>query len=81
MKIGYAKNSAVDRIAFQIRTGMPDTPRLLLEISTKDCRALESVLHGIFKLRGRKIEGIGDEWYRVTRDMVIEVYNALGINE
>jgi hypothetical protein len=38
-------------------------------------------LHGIFKLRGRKIEGIGDEWYRVTRDMVIEVYNALGINE
>jgi len=81
LKIGYAKNSAVDRIAFQIRTGMPDTPRLLLEISTKDCRALESVLHGIFKLRGRKIEGIGDEWYRVTRDMVIEVYNALGINE
>ena len=81
LKIGYAKSGAVARIASQIRTGMPDTPRLVLEIGTKDCRTLENVLHGIFALRGRKIEGIGDEWYRVTRDVVVEVYNALDIAE
>jgi hypothetical protein len=47
---------------------------LLLTIRTHDCRALERVLHGIFRLKGRKIAGAGAEWFIALRDEVIAAH-------
>jgi len=47
---------------------------LHLEIKTNDCRALERAIHAVLELRGRKIKGGGDEWFKVTRDEVLEIY-------
>lgn len=71
LKIGSCRGDAASRVANQIATGTPDRPVLFLEIRTHDCRALERVLHGLFRLQGRKIEGAGAEWFLVSRDEVI----------
>ena len=74
LKIGSCAGDVVARIAAQIGTGTPDRPTLLLKIATSDCRALERVLHGIFRLLGRRVEGAGAEWFIATRDEVVAAY-------
>lgn len=74
LKIGSCAGDVVARIAAQIGTGTPDKPVLLLHIRTHDCRALERALHGMLRLKGRKIEGAGAEWFLATRDEVIAAY-------
>jgi hypothetical protein len=74
LKVGYATGDVVQRIADQIFTSTPDKPVLHLEIKTNDCRALERAIHAVLELRGRKIKGGGDEWFKVTRDEVLEIY-------
>ncbi len=34
-------------------------------------------MHGILRLKDRKVVGGGDEWYKVTKGEVIEIYNAI----
>ena len=74
LKIGYATGDVVQRIADQIYTSTPDKPVLCLEIRTNDCRNLERAIHAVLQVRGRKIAGGGDEWFKVTRDEVLEIY-------
>jgi hypothetical protein len=79
LKIGKTIGFVVDRIAQQIGTSTPDKPKLLLEVKTSDCSALENVLHGILKLRGCKIDGGGTEWFRVTRDDIENTLRSLAL--
>lgn len=79
LKVGSTVGGAVERIAQQIGTSTPDKPKLLLEVKTSDCRALEVVVHGILKLRGRKIDGGGAEWFRVTRDDIESTLRSLAL--
>jgi len=46
----------------------------MVEIKTDTCRALERAMHGILETRGRKVMGGGDEWFKATRDEVMEIY-------
>jgi hypothetical protein len=79
LKVGSTVGGSVDRIAQQISTSTPDKPKLLLEVKTSDCRALEDVLHGILKLRGCKIDGGGAEWFRATRDDIENILRSLAL--
>ncbi len=74
LKIGSCTGDAVARIAAQISTGTPDKPALLVHFRTHDCRALERVLHGMLRLKGKKVDGAGAEWFIATRDEVIAAY-------
>ena len=77
LKIGCCSGDVVARVAAQIGTGTPDKPVLLLKIGTHDCRALERVLHGVFRLQGRQVRGAGAEWFVATRDEVTAVYERI----
>jgi len=77
LKIGRADGDAVARVAAQITTSTPDKPRLVVVLHTDDAGALERGLHAWFQLRGRRLEGGGKEWFRVTKDEVIEAYHRL----
>lgn len=77
LKIGYTEGDTVQRIAAQISTGTPDKPVLHIEIKTDNCRALERAIQSVLEVRGRKILGGGDEWFRVTRDEVLELYKVV----
>jgi len=77
LKIGYATNDAVQRISDQIGTGTPDKPMLHIEIKTDDCRALERAIHAVLRFRGRKVVGGGDEWFKATKDEIVEIYEFI----
>jgi T5orf172 domain len=77
LKIGLTEGDTVQRIAAQIGTSTPDKPVLKLEIRTHDCSSLERAIHAILKYRGRKIEGGGAEWFKVTREEIVEIYEAV----
>ncbi|HEU0218743.1 MAG TPA: GIY-YIG nuclease family protein [Stellaceae bacterium] len=74
LKIGSSESETVQRIAAQIGTSTPDKPVLMLEIKSEKCRSLERAIHAILATRGKKIEGGGTEWFKVTRDEVVEIY-------
>ena len=77
LKIGSCAGDVIARVAAQISTGTPDKPVLLLTIRTHDCRALERVLHGIFRLKKKRVIGAGAEWFLATRDEVIAAYESI----
>lgn len=77
LKIGLCTGDAVARIAAQISTGTPDKPVVLVEIRTHDCRALERVLHGMFRLKRRQVAGAGAEWFIATPEEVLDAYEKI----
>jgi hypothetical protein len=74
LKVGYTEGETVQRIAAQIGTSTPDKPMLLIEIKSNQCRALERAIQSTLETRGRKITGGGAEWFKVTREEVLEIY-------
>lgn len=77
LKIGSCAGDVEARVAAQIGTSSPDRPCLKLVIRTHDCRALERALHGAFRLRGRQVDGGGAEWFRTSREEVVQLYVAI----
>lgn len=77
LKIGCATGDAVQRIADQITTSTPDKPVLHIEIKTDDCRALERAIHAVLRVQGRKIVGGGDEWFKVTKQEIVAIYEFI----
>lgn len=77
LKIGRCSADVVSRVAAQIGTSTPDKPAVFLIIRTHDCVALERVLHGVFRYRGKQVQGAGAEWFLVTRDEVIREYRKV----
>ena len=77
LKIGSTTGDVVARIAAQISTGTPDKPVLWLVIRTDDCRALERVLHGAFRLKGKQIDGAGAEWFVASVEEVVATYRKI----
>lgn len=75
LKVGYTEGDTVQRIFAQITTSTPDKPTLWLEIKTDKCRSLERAIHATLETRGRKIAGAGLEWFKTSRDEVLEIYH------
>ena len=81
LKVGYTEGEAVQRIADQIFTSTPDRPVLFIEIRSDKCRALERAIQTVLEVRGRKIVGGGDEWFKVTRNEVLDIYKFVIASE
>ena len=79
LRVGKTVGVVVDRIVQQINASTPDKPKLLLEVKTRDCGTFEAVLRGILTLRGCKVHGGGDEWFRATRDDIESILRSLAL--
>jgi Meiotically up-regulated gene 113 len=77
LKRGLTNGDTVQRIAAQISTGTPDKPVLLLEIRTHDCNSLERAIHAILEFRGARIVGAGREWFKASREDVVDIYRSI----
>jgi hypothetical protein len=77
LKVGSTEADTLQRIAAQIGTSTPDKPVLQLEIKTNGCRALERAIHAILEARGQKIGGGGAEWFKVSRDEILAIYQFI----
>ncbi len=77
LKVGSTEAETVQRIAAQIGTGTPDKPVLHVEIKTNDCRALERAIHAVLEARGKRITGGGAEWFNVTREEILSIYEFI----
>jgi hypothetical protein len=53
---------------------VPDTAALVLELRSDRPKELERLLHAMLDWRGKRIRG---EWFAVTREEVIAVYEAI----
>ena len=67
----------VQRIAAQISTGTPDKPLLKLEINTEDPLKLEGAIHAVLDYRGRRFMGCGKEWFLISRDELVAIYEFI----
>ena len=74
LKVGRCEGDVVTRISNQINTSTPDKPVLELIIRTDDCHSLEKALHGVLQVRGRKVIGGGDEWFRTDSSELLQIY-------
>ena len=77
LKVGSTEAETVQRIAAQIGTGTPDKPVLHVEIKTNDCRALERAIHAVLEARGKRITGGGAEWFKVSREEILVIYEFI----
>ncbi|SRR6266849_9926319 len=77
LKVGYTEGDTVQRIADQIYTSTPDKPVLHVEIRTGNCRALERAIQNVLEVRGRKIAGGGDEWFKTSREEILTIYQFI----
>lgn len=78
LKVGSAVGDPLSRITAQISTGTPDRPVALLIIQTHDCRALERVIHGVLRLRGKQVVGAGSEWFLTSVDEIEMIAKQIG---
>jgi hypothetical protein len=76
LKVGRCDGDVIGRVTSQIGTSTPDKPVLFLVIRTHDCRALEMAMHGVLRLKRRKVTGGGDEWFCTTRDELLAIYKS-----
>jgi len=77
LKIGSTETDTVQRIYSQRNESTPDKPVLQLGIKTDQCRVLERAIQSVWRMRGRKIEGGGDEWFKVSREEILSIYEFI----
>jgi hypothetical protein len=77
LKVGLTAGETVPRIVAKISTSTPDKPVLLLEIRTHDCASLERAIHAVLEYRGRRVQGGSKEWFKATREEVVEIYRSV----
>ena len=76
LKIGQTGGDVLDRIAKQINTSTPDRPLLKLVIRTGQAVHIERMLHAALRAKGAEIAGGGTEWFRITPDELLALYEA-----
>lgn len=77
LKVGYTVGDVVQRIAAQIGTSTPDRPQLRLQIAINPHKQLERAIHSVLEIRGRKIIGGGNEWFKTNVQELLEIYNFI----
>jgi hypothetical protein len=76
LKVGSTEAETVQRVAAQIATGTPDKPVLHVEIKTNDA-ALLSARSTLSWKRGKRITGGGAEWFKVSREEILIIYEFI----
>lgn len=84
IKIGKTKEDAVKRVWEQTSASSHEMPVIALIIKTDDHNELEKLIHGILKMRKRRIIKIaGHEWFYTNPSEIDSIYSFLiydGIN-
>lgn len=80
-KIGRTIHGEADgRIRGQA-TGLPESPKIGLDIKTNEEDKIERIIHNILKVRGKHIEDApGSEWFLTSPSEVEDIYNFIGEN-
>ncbi|RDU37300.1 hypothetical protein DRW41_05455 [Neobacillus piezotolerans] len=80
-KIGKSDSDPVIRILSQVSTALPEVPTIEYIIKTNDASLLETMLHSILKLKGKKVESSpGSEWFDTNPKEVIELIELVNKN-
>lgn len=78
IKIGKTKEDAVKRVWEQTSASSHEMPVIALIIKTDDHNELEKLIHGILKMRKRKIIKIaGHEWFYTNPSEIDSIYSFL----
>lgn len=73
-KIGRSDRDPMLRVLSQASTALPETPTVALLIYTDDSSKLETALHSILTVRGKKrVEAPGSEWFDTTPEEVMQI--------
>lgn len=77
-KIGRTDGDPLQRILNQAATALPEKPHVAVVLKTNMSLALESTIHNILTLRGRKIdESPGAEWYLTSPNEILTIYKFI----
>ena len=75
-KIGMTGSDVGSRVKGQLTAAIYEKPEIGLEIRTDNPRCLETAIHAILELKGRKIDtdGGGNEWFFTSPNEVMMIY-------
>ena len=77
-KIGKSRNDPISRILLQMRTALPEYPKVGLIIKTDACSLMEGTIQNILKLQGKqKQDAPGTEWFITSPSEVEHVYENI----
>jgi hypothetical protein len=80
-KIGFSNKNPIDRIFDQIMTAWPELPKIGIVMQSEDAKKLESLLHGILTVMGKRVRGSGGtEWFLTTPGEVFRLGKVLDSN-
>jgi hypothetical protein len=78
IKIGKTKEDAIKRVWEQTSASSHETPVIALIIKTDHYNELEKLIHGVLKMRKRKIIKIkGNEWFYTNPSELDSIYSFL----
>lgn len=77
-KIGKSARDPLARILSQAATALPEVPEVALVFDTEYASALETALHSILTVRGKRIEGSpGNEWFLTSPSEVAAIVASI----
>ncbi len=78
VKIGKTKEDAIKRVLGQTSASSHEMPVIALIMKTDNYNELESLIHGILKMRKRKVDKIrGVEWFYTNPNEIDSIYSFL----
>ena len=77
-KIGRTDGDPLQRILAQAATALPERPHVAVVIKTNLSSYLETAIHAVLTLRGKKIDDSpGAEWFLTSPDEILEIYDFI----
>lgn len=77
-KIGKSERDPMQRVLAQAATALPEKPRIALVIKSQTSDSLESAIHDILTIRGRRIDDSpGSEWFLTSPEEVLEIWSFI----
>jgi hypothetical protein len=81
-KVGMTTVDPLGRVIAQAGTALPERPRVALVIRTNQAAVLETAIHAVLTLRGRKAQSaVGSEWFLTNADEVEAIADWIGVLE
>ncbi len=77
-KIGRTDHDPILRVKTQAGTAMPENPEIALFIKTDNTYEMETAIHGILAVRGKRLETApGTEWFLTCPSEVEEIHDFI----
>ncbi|MEU5759852.1 GIY-YIG nuclease family protein [Nocardia sp. NPDC047648] len=73
IKVGRTSGDVASRVLSQVGTALPEIPIIALVYRTEHSVSVEAMIHGVFVMRGRKVDAPGAEWFSTSPDELIDL--------